>query len=104
MQMPNMDGIELTKMLTADERFQSIKLFIMTPINYITQTEYISQLRVHGFFPKPATTSDLVSVFKVASSFNKTQNKSHEQTQIDQTSFNHQWPEQTRILLVEAST
>ncbi|MDH5425217.1 MAG: PAS domain S-box protein [Gammaproteobacteria bacterium] len=106
MQMPAMDGEELGKKIKADKRFQSLKLVMMTPMGFQGETSYVSD---HGFsacFPKPATTSDLFDALTVV-----TENSDHmnveqymtekNEEQSEASADDNDWPENTRVLLVE---
>lgn len=68
MQMPGMDGEELGKKIHAHSIFTSIKLIMMTSISSIHEASYFSKIGFHGFFPKPATTTDLFNALNVVMS------------------------------------
>ena len=63
MKMPNKDGIALGKSLHKDERFKDIPKFIMTAITNEKDHQEFAKANFSGYFPKPATTSDLFESF-----------------------------------------
>jgi len=65
MQMPSMGGTELGKTLNADPRFEAMKLVMMTSMGYQSDTGFFKSLGFSGYFPKPATTSDLLDALSV---------------------------------------
>ena len=65
MQMPNMDGAQLGKKIGADERFNSMKLVMMTSMNQVGDGRFFAELGFSAYFPKPATTSDLFDALAV---------------------------------------
>lgn len=70
MQMPDTDGIELCKKLKADENTKSIDLIMMTSMDSIANQDLFKQVGFSGYFPKPATTSDLFDALNVIASKN----------------------------------
>jgi PAS domain S-box-containing protein len=65
MQMPEIDGEQLGKKIKSHPVFKKIKLILMTSIATVQDASYFSKLGFHGFFPKPATTSDLFNALNV---------------------------------------
>ena len=65
MQMPEMDGIELSKELRANENFNSMKLIMMTSISQRGDAQYFSEMGFSAYFPKPATSSDLYNALSL---------------------------------------
>ncbi|WP_022942128.1 response regulator [Psychromonas hadalis] len=65
MQMPEMDGAELGKILRSDKQFDDMKLVMMTSIASQNETQFFSDLGFNAYFPKPATTSDLFKALSV---------------------------------------
>ena len=63
--MPNMNGAELGKHLQKDLRFNSIKLVMMTSIADRGDLSHFAKIGFSGYFPKPATTSDLFDALAV---------------------------------------
>jgi len=63
MKMPNKDGVALGKSLLKDERFKNIPKFIMTAITNEKDHKEFAKANFSGYFPKPATTSDLFDSF-----------------------------------------
>ena len=113
MQMPDMDGAELGKILKADPRFSSMKLIMMTSMGIKGDANYYSELGFSGYFPKPTTTSDLFKALSVvAEGGNALQQAEPLVTHHYLKSLIHgdekkltknqqDWPDNTRILLVE---
>ena len=65
MQMPNMDGIELGRLIKNNEKLASIKLVMMTSMTYQGDIEQLAKIGFSAYFPKPATTSDLYDALNV---------------------------------------
>ncbi|MBQ4857714.1 PAS domain-containing protein [Pseudoalteromonas sp. MMG007] len=68
MQMPEMDGIELCKVLKADECYKSMPLVMMTSIAGMEGAQKYSDAGFQAYFPKPVTTADLISALSVITS------------------------------------
>ena len=113
MQMPDMDGIELSKALKANERFSSMKLVMMTSMESPGDAKYFAELGFSGYFPKPVTTLDILDALSVVaeidkrpqqgeplstSHYLKTLATNEEDTPIPSKPA---WPNNTRVLLVE---
>jgi len=113
MQMPGMDGAELGKKISKDERFSKMKLVMMTSMGHQGEARYFADLGFSAYFPKPATTSDLFDALSVVvdggkalqqaeplvtKHYLKTLARSDKQTlaELEEDCFNN-----TRILLVE---
>lgn len=56
--MPKMNGIEFLRILRADERLKSIKVFIMTTSSESTDRNLAEELEISGFFIKPLNYTD----------------------------------------------
>ena len=67
MQMPTMNGAELATKLHSVTGLEKIQLIMMTSIQTLGDAQYFADLGFKGYFPKPATTHDLVSALKVLS-------------------------------------
>ncbi|GLS91120.1 hypothetical protein GCM10007916_21890 [Psychromonas marina] len=65
MQMPEMDGAELGRLLRAEPYFDKMKLVMMTSITFNNEVNFFSDLGFNAYFPKPATTSDLFKALSV---------------------------------------
>lgn len=65
MQMPDIDGAELGKRLRAISQFDKMKLVIMTSISLQNTSQFFTDLGFDGYFPKPASTSDLFRALSV---------------------------------------
>ncbi|MGX5200893.1 PAS domain S-box protein [Aliikangiella sp. IMCC44632] len=65
MQMPDIDGAELGKILLNDARFKSIQLIMMSSISSRGDAAYFAQQGFKGYFPKPTSASDLFDALAV---------------------------------------
>ncbi|VAX08402.1 Sensory box histidine kinase/response regulator [hydrothermal vent metagenome] len=65
MQMPEMDGVELSKRLRKNPQFSDMKLVMMTSMSHQGDAKYFAELGFSGYFPKPATTSDIFDALAV---------------------------------------
>ncbi|MEE8058895.1 MAG: response regulator [Pseudomonadales bacterium] len=65
MQMPDMDGRMLGKMIRQDHRFDNIHLILMTSMASQGDAKYYADLGFSGYFSKPATTHDLFGALAV---------------------------------------
>jgi PAS domain S-box-containing protein len=65
MQMPNMDGAELGKLIRAEQRFDACKLVMMTSMTQRGDGQFFAEIGFNGYFPKPATTLDLFDALNV---------------------------------------
>ena len=59
MQMPNMDGTTLSKLIRMDEKFSELKLIMMTSMGARGDASYFAQLGFSAYFAKPAKMKDL---------------------------------------------
>lgn len=65
MQMPNVDGAQLGKAIKQHPDFHATKLVMMTSMNHQGDASYFAELGFAGYFPKPATTSDLLDALSI---------------------------------------
>ena len=65
MQMPNMDGAELGKRMKSEAGLHKTKLVMMTSMNQQGDAKYFADIGFSGYFPKPATTSDIFSALTI---------------------------------------
>ncbi|WP_415904811.1 response regulator [Neptuniibacter sp. QD48_55] len=65
MQMPGIDGAELGRTLKADDRFRASKLILMTSMAHRGDAKRFADIGFSGYFPKPATTSDIFDALQV---------------------------------------
>jgi len=111
MNMPNMDGIAWGNAIRCDERFNHMKLVMMTSIIQRGDAQYFSDLGFSAYFPKPATTIDLFNALSVLDDNAKTlalaepliplrNSKSLSKNEKQKLSLNH-LSSISRILLVE---
>lgn len=109
--MPGMNGIELAQSIHVDDRLKVKKLVLMTPMNYKADSEYLSNVGFSSYFPKPATTLDLLSALGTPFSDTLTSHRASITSEFDSNSdagqpkklgLNElQWDSKIRILLVE---
>jgi len=67
MQMPKMDGETLGKLLVADQRFNHMKLIMMTSMASHGDAKKFRKLGFSAYFSKPTNTSDLFNALAAAS-------------------------------------
>lgn len=109
MQMPEMDGAELSQHLKADSRFEQMKLVMMTSMSNRGDAKYFAELGFSAYFPKPATTSDLFDALSVVAGGGEVLQQAEPLVThhyLQTLSYNEKvspggWPHNTRILLVE---
>jgi CheY-like chemotaxis protein len=65
MQMPDMNGIELGKIIKTNDQLAAIKLVMMTSMAFHGDIEQLANIGFSAYFPKPATTSDLFDAINV---------------------------------------
>ena len=65
MQMPEMDGLELCRILKADADLKAMPLVMMTSIAGMEGAQSFSDAGFQAYFPKPITTADLISAMAV---------------------------------------
>lgn len=65
MQMPEMDGAELGKHFRQHSQFDKMKMVMMTSISQGNEANFFAAFGFNAFFPKPATTSDLIDALAV---------------------------------------
>lgn len=112
MQMPEMDGLELGKIIRKDERFTNVPLVMMSSMVNRGDQKVFAQAGFNAYFPKPTTLSDLFAALALV----LTQSKQGESSptlltaeNIDRDSLPEQlefkssnrWPEDARVLVVE---
>ncbi|MCR8923955.1 response regulator [Dasania sp. GY-MA-18] len=65
MQMPNMDGAELGRRIKADQRFDAMKMIMMTSMAERGDAKFFSDIGFSAYFPKPVTSADLFNALSV---------------------------------------
>lgn len=111
MNMPDTNGLELVKLIRSDTRFNSLKLVMMTPMSYKDDRE-LEKLGCTNYFPKPATTIDLLTTLNAVQDDESLANNTDScmtrfelgegHSLLDNlASRNLQWESNLRILLVE---
>ncbi len=117
MQMPEMDGAELGQHFRAVPQFDKMKMVMMTSISQGNEAHFFANIGFNAFFPKPATTTDLLGALAVVLDDGETLHHAQplvthdylqslskqEEPQNTQpmTESKYQWPANTRILVVE---
>jgi len=110
MQMPEIDGAELGKIIRKNKQFDEIKLIMMTSMGNNGDIEYFSGLGFDGYFPKPTTTDDLFDALSVVADDGEalklaepliTSHYLRNLDHPDKIPNPKLWPEGTRLLLVE---
>ncbi|MET1257132.1 response regulator [Aliikangiella maris] len=118
MHMSDMSGAELGKCLQLDKRFSSIKLVMMTSMSSRGDARYFAKLGFSAYFPKPATTADLLDAIKIVVSGGDIltqasplvthhylqsirQYESGAMQKNEQSQLSLKWPEALNVLLVE---
>ena len=110
--LPTMKGDKLVKHIRSEEQNRSMKLIMMTSIVEQVDENYYTKLGINAFFPKPITINDLRhSLTVIQDEGNQTITSLTNQQVIytpdekngvgDKIVHNQQWPEETRVLLVE---
>jgi CheY-like chemotaxis protein len=65
MQMPKMNGIELCRIMKADDNIKNMPLVMMTSIAGMEGAQKYSDAGFQAYFPKPITTADLIAAMAV---------------------------------------
>lgn len=65
MQMPKMNGIELCRVMKADDKIKNMPLVMMTSIAGMEGAQKYSDAGFQAYFPKPITTADLIAAMAV---------------------------------------
>jgi signal transduction histidine kinase/CheY-like chemotaxis protein len=60
MNMPEIDGAMFGQLVREIPTYENVKLVLMTSISQRGDAQHFSSLGFNGYFPKPATTSDLI--------------------------------------------
>jgi signal transduction histidine kinase/CheY-like chemotaxis protein len=107
MQMPVMNGELLARSIRANEKYNQMKIIIMTSMDEQGNANYYAKFGVNAYFPKPATTFDLQNVVAIAKSDSKVPipaNKTNDKkivNKADIAEMKGKWPAGTHVLLVE---
>ena len=65
MQMPIMDGAQLATKITRDDRFDTMRLVMMTSLAHRGDAQYFADLGFSAYFAKPATPADLSAALAI---------------------------------------
>ncbi len=99
MQMPLMDGTDLAEELRTLDECADMKLILMTPMESKNNPQRFYEIGFNAFFSKPITTKDLTTTYDAIFTNPSAQGTNTEAIQDENTTI--EWPENTRILLVE---
>ena len=69
MEMPNMDGAELGKVIRDDRNLDTLKLVMMSSISHRGDRKFFSDIGFQAYFPKPLSASDLKVALSIVSGF-----------------------------------
>ncbi|WP_286235709.1 response regulator [Thalassotalea sediminis] len=105
-QMPEMDGAMLGKKLKQEPVSEDVPLIMMTSMNEFGDATYFNQLGFSAYFPKPATTADLINVLAIVMDDRSRLKESKIITQTQLLGMHRMSPEvnqprQARIMVVE---
>jgi len=108
MQMPEMDGAQLGKIIRENQNYHSMKLVMMTSLGSRSDAQLFADIGYDAFFPKPITTNDLFLALNVLIEDKEALRESEPLLTKDHLHAleEHEegipsWPENSRILLVE---
>jgi signal transduction histidine kinase/DNA-binding response OmpR family regulator len=112
MKMPGMSGAALAIKIRENQLFDAMKLVMMTSMEEKGDDYYFADIGLSAYFPKPATTSDLFNALSVLTEGGEALIRAkplvayHYLNAISSDPYSNdishqQWPEKTRILLVE---
>lgn len=112
MQMPEMNGATLAIKIRENQLFDGMKLVMMTSMGERGDAHYFAKIGFSAYFPKPTTTADLFNALSVVAEDGEALEQAkplvthHYLNSIESNSsvkdlLHQQWPEKTRILLVE---
>ncbi len=109
MYMPGKMGAELGYILHTHTDFNTIKLIMMTSVTHRGDAKYFSQLGFNAYFPKPATSSDLLKALQIFTENGSALQQAEplitrhylRSLQYNEETLVPSWPENTQILLVE---
>jgi PAS domain S-box-containing protein len=105
MQMPNIDGKTLGKMIREESMYDAMKLVIMTSLDSRNDIDKFEALGFNAYFSKPTTTNDLFSALNVLS--DDLHNKKLQNSIVTKRNLSKYeerdtaWPKNSRVLLVE---
>jgi len=114
MQMPDLNGAELGEKIKDNDDFKLMHLIMMTSMSHRGDARFFSELGFSGYFPKPATTSDLLDALSLIKDNDGCLNSAeplinqHYLNELNDTELDgrnrsgeNNWPDNSRILLVE---
>lgn len=109
MHMPETDGMSLCKQIREQERFDKVKLIMMTSVSDLSDKKGLQKSGINGFFTKPVSMSDLFNALTVIAGRHSTSELENEVLTSAYLSSYHgstpisknQWPANTNILVVE---
>ena len=107
MHMPEVNGEELGKEIRLIKECDSMKMVMMTSLGSRSEAKVYAELGFNGFFSKPTTTKDLFNALNIliedsdALEANRPILTKDSMNMLEEEPENIEWPEDTRILLVE---
>ena len=114
-QMPGMDGYELAGKIREDDRWEDLKLVMMTSVTNRGDAEYFAGAGFQAYFPKPVTMNDLHDALMVVLNEGEVLERAqplvtrhylhslHRQQpgQAGQGNYRIPWPHNARVLMAE---
>ena len=112
MMMPEMDGETFAKELRKNNRYKQTKLLLLTSMPGEERKEQLQEIGFSGYLAKPVTASELFDAISIASADIQSTKGSpfitknylssvNKKTAGERSELNVQWPESSRILLVD---
>ncbi len=109
MKMPDMNGLNLAKKLSKDERFKNMILILMTSLELKLNISQIIDSGFSGYFTKPAKNIDIIDALSLASKNDEkiclakplTTEEYKISSSLDVANKCYHWPINSTILLVE---
>jgi signal transduction histidine kinase/CheY-like chemotaxis protein/ligand-binding sensor domain-containing protein len=105
MKMPAINGATFAKNIRENEKYNTMKLVLMTSMDEQGDAKYFAERGFSTYFPKPATTIDLFNALAVnANTKALIKDNNISQKVINKPDIGEmkgRWPEETRVLLVE---
>lgn len=95
----DMTGGVFAKEIRLDSKYDSMKLIMMTPLDFSFEAGTNEEFYFDEYFPKPTTTKDYMKTFSVFDESKISQKPKFENDKSDEREL--KWPSSTKILLVE---
>jgi len=107
MHMPDINGEELGKYIRSKTEYDGMKMVMMTSLGSRSDAKVYASIGFNGFFTKPTTTKDLFNALNILIEDSEALESSapiltkDSLNMLEEDKENINWPENTRILLVE---